>query len=169
MEKLRYGMVGGGPESFIGDAHRKAINIDAMATLVAGCFSRTPEKCRITGEALGVAQERCYSSYADMAKAEAARREEKRAQKQQFKTITPTVNAAQVKGGVNIGATADTMHAPKTRVVDMRTSDVNLSKYDDRFNDQFFAIANGTDTKAQKQKLKKQDNKKQNVKSAKDK
>ena len=106
---------------------------------------------------------------AEKAKAEAARREEKRAQKQQFKTITPTVNAAQVKGGVNIGATADTTHAPKTRVVDMRTSDVNLSKYDDRFNDQFFAIANGTDTKAQKQKLKKQDNKKQNVKSAKDK
>ena len=36
MEKLRYGMVGGGPESFIGDAHRKAINIDAMAVLTAG-------------------------------------------------------------------------------------------------------------------------------------
>ena len=34
--KLKYGMVGGGPESFIGDAHRKAINIDAMATLTAG-------------------------------------------------------------------------------------------------------------------------------------
>ena len=39
--KLKYGMVGGGPESFIGDAHRKAINIDAMATLTAGCFSRS--------------------------------------------------------------------------------------------------------------------------------
>ena len=60
MEKLRYGMVGGGPESFIGDAHRKAINIDAMATLVAGCFSRTLEKCRATGESLGVAEDRCY-------------------------------------------------------------------------------------------------------------
>lgn len=27
MEKLRYGMVGGGPGSFIGDARTKAINI----------------------------------------------------------------------------------------------------------------------------------------------
>ena len=73
MKQLRYGMVGGGPESFIGDAHRKAIHIDAMATLVAGCFSRTPEKCHITGEALGVAPERCYASYEEMAKAEATR------------------------------------------------------------------------------------------------
>ena len=44
MKKLTYGMVGGGPGSFIGDAHRKSINIDAMATLTAGCFSRTLEK-----------------------------------------------------------------------------------------------------------------------------
>ena len=52
MKKLRYGMVGGGPGSFIGDAHRKAINIDAMATLVAGCFSRDPDKCAQTGTEL---------------------------------------------------------------------------------------------------------------------
>ena len=57
---------------------------------------------------------------------------------------------------------------PKTRVVDMRTSDVNLSKYDERYNEQFYAIVNG-DTKASKQKLKKQDNRGQNAKSAKDK
>ena len=44
MKKLRYGMVGGGPGSFIGDAHRRAINLDGQAELVAGCFSRTPEK-----------------------------------------------------------------------------------------------------------------------------
>lgn len=73
MKKLRYGMVGGGPGSFIGDAHRKAINIDALAELTAGCFSRSLEKCRQTGEQLGVAQERCYGSFAEMAKAEAAR------------------------------------------------------------------------------------------------
>ena len=51
----------------------------------------------------------------------------------------------------------------------MRTSDVNLSKYDDRFNEQYLAIARGTDGKAAKQKLKKQDNKGQFQKSAKDK
>lgn len=73
MKKLNYGMVGGGPGSFIGDAHRKAINIDAMATLVAGCFSRTLEKCQQTGAELGIAADRCYASYEEMAKAEAAR------------------------------------------------------------------------------------------------
>jgi len=89
-------------------------------------------------------------------------------QKQQFKTITPGA-AKDVKGGVNISSDYQSQSVTKTRVVDTRISDVNLSKYDDRYNDQFYAIANGTDTKAQKQKLKKQDNKGQNAKSAKDK
>ena len=73
MKKLSYGMVGGGPGSFIGDAHRKAINIDGQATLVAGCFSRNVDKCRQTGAELGVAEHRCYVSFEEMAKAEAAR------------------------------------------------------------------------------------------------
>ena len=73
MKKLNYGMVGGGPGSFIGDAHRKAINIDAQAALVAGCFSRSAEKCRQTGAELGIAEDRCYVSFEEMAKAEAAR------------------------------------------------------------------------------------------------
>ncbi len=91
-----------------------------------------------------------------------------KAQKQQFKTITPNNANRDVKGGVNITSDYPEI-TTKTRVVDTRISDVNLSKYDDRYNDQFYAIANGTDTKAQKQKLKKQDNKGQNAKSAKDK
>lgn len=73
MAIMQYGMVGGGPGSFIGDAHRRAINLDGEARLVAGCFSRTLEKCRQTGAELGVAEDRCYASYAEMAKAEAAR------------------------------------------------------------------------------------------------
>ena len=98
------------------------------------------------------------------------KKEEKRAQKQQFKTITREIDKSAVKGGVNIGADYSANAAgPKTRVVDMRTSDVNLSKYDDRYNEQYYAILNGTDNKSSKQKLKKQDNKGQNQKSAKDK
>ncbi len=97
------------------------------------------------------------------------KKEEKKREKQQFKTITPTVDRGAVKGGVNIGAEYASEPTQKTRVVDMRTSDVNLSKYDDRYNEQYYAILNGTDTKASKQKLKKQDNKGQNQKSAKDK
>ena len=73
MKKLNYGMVGGGPGSFIGDAHRRSINIDAQANLVAGCFSRTLEKCKQTGAELGIAADRCYVSFEEMAKAEAAR------------------------------------------------------------------------------------------------
>ena len=95
------------------------------------------------------------------------KKEQKKAEKQQFKTITNQNTNADVKGGVNIDYKSDA--TSKTRVVDMRTSDVNLSKYDDRYNEQFYAIANGTDNKSSKQKLKKQDNKGQNVKSAKDK
>lgn len=73
MAIMQYGMVGGGPGSFIGDAHRRAINLDGEAKLVAGCFSRTLEKCRQTGAELGVPEDRCYASYAEMAQAEAAR------------------------------------------------------------------------------------------------
>jgi len=73
MSKLRYGMIGGGPGSFIGDAHRKAINIDGQAELVAGVFSRSHEKSLETARELGVAEERCYADFEAMAKAEAAR------------------------------------------------------------------------------------------------
>ena len=97
------------------------------------------------------------------------KKEEKKPQKQQFKTITPTIDRSNIKGGVNIGAEYASEPTQKTRVVDMRTTDVDLSKYDDRYNDHYYSILNGGDSKAQKQKLKKQDNKGQNQKSAKDK
>ena len=71
--KLTYGMVGGGPGAFIGDAHRKAISLDSSARLVAGCFSRDPEKTKSQGEALGLEAERCYASYREMAEAEGKR------------------------------------------------------------------------------------------------
>ena len=104
------------------------------------------------------------------APAQSKKKEEKKAQKQQFKTITPTVDRSTVKGGVNIGGEyAVDGNSAKTRVVDTRTSDVDLSKYDDRYNDHYYSILNGGDSKAQKQKLKKQDNRGQNQKSAKDK
>ncbi|MCR4752526.1 MAG: Gfo/Idh/MocA family oxidoreductase [Eubacterium sp.] len=73
MKKLTYGMVGGGPGAFIGDAHRRSIAVDGCAELVAGCFSRTPEKSAQTGAELGIDPERCYASYEEMAKAEGAR------------------------------------------------------------------------------------------------
>ena len=70
---LTYGMVGGGPGAFIGDAHRKAIAVDSAAKLVAGCFSRSPEKTKAQGEALGLEPARCYADYKEMAAAESQR------------------------------------------------------------------------------------------------
>lgn len=72
-KKLTYGMVGGGPGSFIGEAHRRAIALDNVADIVAGAFSRDPLKSKETADLLGIAADRCYASYEDMAKAEGAR------------------------------------------------------------------------------------------------
>ena len=71
--KLQYGMVGGGQGAFIGDVHRKSIALDAMAELAAGCFSRSPENTAATGAALGLAPDRCYKTFAEMAEGEAKR------------------------------------------------------------------------------------------------
>ena len=71
--KLRYGMVGGGPGAFIGEAHRRSINLDGQAELAAGCFSRTFEKTLETGDTLGVERDRLYPTFEAMAKAEAER------------------------------------------------------------------------------------------------
>lgn len=72
-EKLRYGMVGGGRGAFIGDVHRKAIGLDGLATLVAGCFSQTYANTLATGLSLGLSAERCYNTYEEMAEKEAQR------------------------------------------------------------------------------------------------
>jgi predicted dehydrogenase len=70
---LRYGMVGGGPGSFIGEAHRRSINMDGKAELIAGCFSRSYENTLLRGSELGLAKDRCYATPEEMAMAEAAR------------------------------------------------------------------------------------------------
>jgi predicted dehydrogenase len=69
--KLRYGMVGGGPGSFIGDVHRQAIRLDGLGELVAGCFSRSPKGTLATGAALGLPPDRLYKTFEEMAEAEA--------------------------------------------------------------------------------------------------
>jgi len=73
IQKLRYGMVGGGQGAFIGDVHRKAINLDGLATLAAGCFSQSHENTLATGASLGLAADRCYRDYEEMAEKESAR------------------------------------------------------------------------------------------------
>lgn len=71
--QLRYGMVGGGPDSMVGPLHRKAITLDGSAVLAAGAFSGTYEKTVATGLSLGLPEDRCYHDYHEMAALEAAR------------------------------------------------------------------------------------------------
>ena len=70
---LRYGMVGGGATSQIGDSHRIALRRDSYYHLIAGAFDIDPERGRQYGESLGLASDRCYADYRQMAVAEASR------------------------------------------------------------------------------------------------
>lgn len=72
-KRLRYGMVGGSLGAFIGAVHRKAIELEETADLVAGCFSSREEKNRETGEFYRIPQERLYNNYQEMAQKEAER------------------------------------------------------------------------------------------------
>ncbi|EMR02376.1 Gfo/Idh/MocA family protein [Cesiribacter andamanensis] len=69
--KLKMGMIGGGPGSFIGAIHRIAANIDGAIELVCGAFSSDPEKSKQAGQALHLQPQRIYTSYADMIRQEA--------------------------------------------------------------------------------------------------
>ncbi len=66
-------MIGGGRGAFIGAVHRIAAQMDGKAELVAGAFSSDPERARASGADLFVEPGRAYGSYAEMAKAEAAK------------------------------------------------------------------------------------------------
>lgn len=70
---LRFGMVGGGPGSFIGGVHLMAASLDGQAQLVAGAFSSDPAKSKTRGHELGLDPNRIYGTYQEMAQAEAAR------------------------------------------------------------------------------------------------
>ncbi len=65
-------MVGGGQGSFIGAVHRIAMALDQQVELCAGVFSRDAANSRATGEKLHVDPSRVYTSYEEMAAAEAA-------------------------------------------------------------------------------------------------
>lgn len=60
------GQVGGSLDAFIGAVHRRAAVFDHEIELIAGCFSQSPEKSKATGRALYLADERVYSSFAEM-------------------------------------------------------------------------------------------------------
>src|SRR5437899_10282919 len=71
--RLRLGMVGGGPGSFIGAVHRIAARLDDRFELVAAALSSNPERSRAAALELHIVAERAYGSFAEMAAAEAKR------------------------------------------------------------------------------------------------
>nr|WP_315233745.1 Gfo/Idh/MocA family oxidoreductase [uncultured Albidiferax sp.] len=64
--KLRYAMVGGGRDAFIGAVHRKAAALDGQIELVAGALSANPDKARASGHDLFLADDRNHGSWQEL-------------------------------------------------------------------------------------------------------
>ena len=71
--RIRIGMVGGGKDAFIGGVHRIALRLDGNYELVAGSFSSNFNNSKETGKDLGLAEDRIYETYQEMAEKESAR------------------------------------------------------------------------------------------------
>ena len=72
-KKIRIGMVGGGKDAFIGGVHRIALRLDGYYELVAGSFSSNFDNSKETGKDLGLAEDRIYKTYQEMAEKESSR------------------------------------------------------------------------------------------------
>ena len=70
---IRLGMVGGGQGAFIGGVHRIAARIDGQFQLVAGALSASADKALTSGQELGLAPDRIYTSFETMAARESER------------------------------------------------------------------------------------------------
>ena len=66
-------MVGGGKNAFIGGVHRIALRLDGHYELVAGSFSSNFDNSKETGKDLGLADDRVYETYQEMAEKESSR------------------------------------------------------------------------------------------------
>lgn len=66
--KLRGGIVGGGPGSFIGGVHRIAAELDGQAEVIAGAMSSDPQRAAESARAWYL--KRSYESFEEMARAE---------------------------------------------------------------------------------------------------
>lgn len=70
--RIKMGMVGGGPGSFIGEVHRMAARLDNQIELVCGSFSSDYEKSQQTGADLFLDPVRIYENFEQMMQKEAA-------------------------------------------------------------------------------------------------
>jgi predicted dehydrogenase len=71
--RIRLGMVGGGQGAFIGAVHRLAARMDDHYEFVAGALSSDAARSKASGEELGLAPDRIYGDFREMARAEGKR------------------------------------------------------------------------------------------------
>ena len=71
--RIRLGVIGGGPGSFIGPVHRAAARLEDRFEIVAGVLSSVPERSRRYGRELGLAAERAYGDASEFFVGELAR------------------------------------------------------------------------------------------------
>ena len=70
---LRLGIVGGGPDSWIGKMHRSAAELDGWWRCTAGVFSSDSARSRTAGVTLGFAADRSYGTVEEMIAGERTR------------------------------------------------------------------------------------------------
>jgi predicted dehydrogenase len=70
---LRLGLIGGGPDSWIGRMHRGAAEMDGWWRAVAGVFSSDATRSRAGGAAMGFDPDRSYADVDEMLRLEALR------------------------------------------------------------------------------------------------
>jgi predicted dehydrogenase len=73
--RLRLGFVGGGQGALIGEVHANGARLSNRWDIVAGALSSSPERAKASGKAWMLADDRSYSDYRVMARAEAARKD----------------------------------------------------------------------------------------------
>lgn len=103
--KLKFGMIGGGRDAFIGAVHRRAAISDGFTDFVAGALSSDPGKAKLSGEDLLLAPERNYGSWQEMLEKESTLPEGERID--YVSIVTPNhvhfePALAFVKGGFNV-------------------------------------------------------------------
>jgi len=114
--KLRYAMVGGGRDAFIGAVHRKAAALDGQIDLVAGALSSSPDKARASGRDLFLAEDRNHGSWHDLLADEIKRPPDERIDF--VSIVTPNhlhypVALAFVEAGFNVVCDKPLVHTPK--------------------------------------------------------
>ncbi len=73
MNKLKWGMIGGGEGSQIGPAHRLGSGLDGLFEFTAGALDHRPDEGRQYGVSLGLANDRSYGDWREMLEAEKSR------------------------------------------------------------------------------------------------